>query len=49
MGIFFGGSFLGGNYPVGVTRVEIFRVGVFMLQRNLQISVFEKNKVLRNI
>ena len=31
VGIFFGGSFLGGNCPVGIIRVVIFKVGVFML------------------
>ena len=31
MGIFFGGSFPGVNCPVGIIRVAIFRVGVFMI------------------
>ena len=35
VGIFFGESFPGGNFPVGIICVAIFRVGVFMLPRNL--------------
>ena len=31
LGIFFGRSFLGGNCSVGIIRVAICRVGVFML------------------
>ena len=31
VGIFFGGGLSGGNCPVGIIRVAIFWVGVFML------------------
>ena len=34
MGIFFGGSFLGENCPVGIIRGAIFRVGV------VQVGIF---------
>ena len=33
VGIFFGVSFPGGNCLVGIIRVAIFRVGVFMLRK----------------
>ena len=33
--IFFGGSFPGGNCPVGINRVALFQVGVFMLPLNV--------------
>ena len=33
--IFFGGFFWGENFPVGIIRVAIFRVGVFMLPLNV--------------
>ena len=35
VGIFFGRSFMGGNCPVGIIRVTIFGVGVFMLPNKI--------------
>ena len=42
VGIFFGGSFPGGNCPVGIIRVAICRVGVFMLPLNLFIYISKR-------
>ena len=38
MAIFFGGNFPGGNCPVGIIRVVIFWMGVFMLPYKSQMN-----------
>ena len=47
VGIFFVASFVGGNCPVGIIRVAIFRVVVFMLP--LLVVLKDKIKIKQNV
>ena len=51
MGIFIGGNFLGANCPVGIIRVAIFLLRVFLvpLRIDLMDGLFLNQKTNKNI